>query len=103
VRKVTFLFELEMVFVSPPDSALPRQYPEIDLGRKELASLKESRETALVEVRAAENTLDCLTAKAAAAKSDVDDAKKRLETYTENLKTIEQRMIELLLEHDWTL
>lgn len=68
-----------------------------------LESLKESREAALVEVRAAETTLDCLTAKAASAKSDVDDAKKRLDTYTENLKTIERRMIGLLLEHDWTL
>ena len=84
-----------------PDA--PRQYPKIELDRKELAALKESREVALVEMRAAETTLECLVSKAAAARTDVDDAKKRLDTYTENLKTIERRMIGLLLEHDWTL
>jgi chromosome segregation ATPase len=71
--------------------------------KAELARLKDTRETALVELRAAESVLDALVAKADKARVDVDDAKKRLDAYTENMKTIERRMLELLGEHNWTL
>jgi DNA repair ATPase RecN len=71
--------------------------------KAELARLKDTRETALIELRAAEATLDTLVAKADAARGGVDEAKKRLDAYTQNMKTIERRMLELLAEHNWTL
>jgi hypothetical protein len=66
--------------------------------KAELARLKDTRETALIELRAAEVTLDALGRSAS-----VDEAKKRLDAYAENLKTIERRMLVLLAEHNWTL
>ena len=42
--------------------------------KAELARLKDTRETALVELRAAESVLDALVAKADKARVDVDDA-----------------------------
>ena len=79
-----------------PDSALPRPLPGIELARAELAALKDSREAALAQVRAAEadSTVAAYSAAVAA---------RHLEACVEKLKEIERRMISLLLEHDWTL